>query len=419
VPRPAAAPVRLDAGMNKVLHFRHLDSKEIPSSTADKDNCGVCHHQFDQQAKKLVYVKGQESSCRYCHQEQKKDGVQALGPASHQQCVNCHLTLADKGVKEPVPVRCADCHSAAGQAVTARHNQEVLAKLKGREVPRLLRGQPNAALITFDPKAEGKKEPRAVMNPVPFDHQGHEKYSDSCRVCHHASFDACGKCHTLGGAKEGKGVTLEQAMHLKSSDQSCFGCHAAKLQAPQCAGCHQDMAAKKPDEASCKQCHLPAPQGVAAAGVANLSAAQKAGLAESLLKGRHVNPGTYPVQEIPDQVVIKELADKYEPVAFAHRKHVAELLKGIKDSRLAGYFHRDPGTICQGCHHNSPASKTPPGCVSCHAKTVGQASFDPREDNRPGLLAAFHGQCMSCHREMAVKPEATACLDCHKEKKKK
>ena len=92
-------------------------------------------------------------------------------------------------------------------------------------------------------------------------------------------------------------------------------------------------------------------------------------------------------------------------------------MKGMKDSPLANYFHSDPGTMCQGCHHNSPLSKTPPACVSCHKNIVGQASFDPREANRPGLLAAQHGQCMSCHKDMAVKPVATACTECHKEKK--
>jgi hypothetical protein len=418
VPRPTAAPLPLDAGMNKVLHFRHLNSKDIPSATTEKDNCGVCHHRVDEQAKKLVYMKGQEDSCRVCHGGERKPEVRPLRQAAHEQCVVCHLTLAQKGVKEPVPVRCADCHSAQGQAVTARNNQKALERLPGKEVPRLMRGQPDAALITYDPRAEGNKTPKAAMNPVPFDHLTHEKASDSCRACHHAGIGSCAACHTLGGAKAGGMVTLEQAMHQKASTYSCFGCHTAETAAPQCAGCHSDMAAKKADEASCKQCHLPPPQGVSAAAAAGLPASQKAAMAATLLQGRHVTAGTYPPQEIPDKVVIKELEDKYEPVAFAHRKHVETLLKGVKDNKLAGYFHRDPGTLCQGCHHNSPASKTPPGCVSCHAKTVGQAGFDPREANRPGLLAALHGQCMSCHREMQVKPQATACVECHKEKKK-
>jgi hypothetical protein len=254
------------------------------------------------------------------------------------------------------------------------------------------------------------------MAPVPFDHKGHEKYSDTCRACHHASMDSCQQCHTLGGAKEGNFVTFEQAMHLKSSQTSCLGCHAAKQAQPTCAGCHHSIAETgQPDKASCKLCHLPLSDTQRQEAV--LPAPQRNALAASLLKTRNMNPGAYAVQDIPDKVVIKELADKYMPVEFAHREHVQKLMAGMKDSRLANFFHNDPGTVCQGCHHNSPPAKNPPACVSCLVKQVGKVSFDPREANRPGLLAAQHGQCMSCHKSMGVKPEATACLDCHKEKK--
>jgi hypothetical protein len=89
-------------------------------------------------------------------------------------------------------------------------------------------------------------------------------------------------------------------------------------------------------------------------------------------------------------------------------------MKGMKDNSLAGYFHRDPGTICQGCHHQSPPSKQPPRCISCHGQI-----FQAKEKNRPELLAALHIQCMACHEDMKIKgPAATECGECHKEKKK-
>ena len=87
-------------------------------------------------------------------------------------------------------------------------------------------------------------------------------------------------------------------------------------------------------------------------------------------------------------------------------------MKSMQGNPLAEYFHRDPGTICQGCHHNSPPDKQPPNCSSCHGK-----HFGAKESNRPELLAAHHGQCISCHTDMKVeKPVATACIECHKEK---
>ncbi len=137
-----------------------------------------------------------------------------------------------------------------------------------------------------------------------------------------------------------------------------------------------------------------------------------------MLKNRKMTPGTFDAGEIPEKVVIGELSNKFESVELNHLKHVNKLMEGMKDSPLASYFHSAPGTMCQGCHHNSPASKAPPNCGNCHALEHGLTAFSAKEENRPGLLAAQHNQCMRCHNAMAVKPVATACTECHLEKKK-
>jgi hypothetical protein len=111
-------------------------------------------------------------------------------------------------------------------------------------------------------------------------------------------------------------------------------------------------------------------------------------------------------------VEIKALSKQYEPAKLPHRKIVQTLVKNLKDSKLAGSFHRDLGTVCQGCHHNSPLSKKPPACASCHGQP-----FDGRNLFKPGLQAAYHLQCMECHKDMGTeKPVATNCTGCHKEK---
>ena len=410
--------LRLDAGLDKTVHFRHVDSKQVPAAAGDQDNCASCHHELDKKTNKLVYVKGREETCRVCHLAKPKDGVKSLGQAAHQQCVLCHLDLANKGVKDHGPYLCAGCHSAAGQALVAKKNQEMLAKLPNKEVPRLLRGQPDAALIT--PKLEAGQPVKAgLMEPVAFDHKAHEKFSNNCRVCHHEGMGTCEDCHTLGGAKDGGMVTLEQAMHSLKSQYSCVGCHTAKQAAPNCAGCHNHISkSSKPEDANCKQCHLPGSLpggGTLRESLAKLSQPQKASLAETMLRSRKLNPGTYAEADIPEKVVIKELANQFKPAEFTHRKHVLALMKGLKGNQLAEYFHRDPGTICQACHHNSPPSKNPPACLSCHSDQNKQV----REGNRPALLAAQHQQCMSCHKDMKLeKPAATACNECHLEKKK-
>ncbi len=94
-----------------------------------------------------------------------------------------------------------------------------------------------------------------------------------------------------------------------------------------------------------------------------------------------MNPGTYAVNDIPEKVTIKELSDKYLPSELKHREHVLELMKGMKDSPLAAYFHSDPGTMCQGCHHNSPPSKKPPSLRQL-----------PQEHRRPGELRPQGGE---------------------------
>ena len=418
---PKISAARLEVGVNKILHFRHGDSKSIVSTTADKDNCSRCHHEYDKQAKKIFYAKGKEATCRYCHLDKQKDDVKSMRQASHLQCVLCHLDLATKGVKATGPYICAGCHGKEGQALVVKKNQEVAAKLPNQEVPRLKRKQPDTALITFDPKIEGGKALKPLlMNPVAFDHKAHEKYNDTCRVCHHAAMDSCQKCHTLAGAKEGQFVRLEEAMHLTTSKQSCMGCHVAKQAAASCSGCHHHMdKTRRPDDATCRHCHMLLPGSAAPGKRAKpedlvLTPEQKAKVAEIMLKGRNLKPGIYAVEDIPEKVAIKELVDQYEPAEMPHRKIVLSLMKGMKDNPLAGYFHSEQGTICQGCHHNSPAAKKPPRCGNCHGKP-----FDERQPNRPGLQAAFHGQCMSCHKAMTLaKPAATACTECHMDKKK-
>jgi hypothetical protein len=128
-------------------------------------------------------------------------------------------------------------------------------------------------------------------------------------------------------------------------------------------------------------------------------------------------------KDIPEKVVIKALADEYQPSELPHRKIVLTLARAVKDSPLAGAFHADPTTLCQGCHHNSPPSVKPPRCASCHGKPF-------TDGGRPGLKAAYHNQCMGCHTAMGIDqpaaanslgldkptPAATDCTGCHKKK---
>ncbi len=374
-----------EIGMDKSLHYRHVKSQE--------NKCEACHHQFDPTAKKLFYAKGKEETCRYCHLDRTVENVTSFRQAAHDQCIDCHRkTLALN--KDAGPATCSGCHDAG--------LQKKIEKVK--EIPRLMRGQPDVTLVQAIQRGGQKLDPGTRAKVVPFNHIAHEAANDNCRVCHHAGMAACGTCHTLQGSKEGRYVNLQTAMHRVSAQASCMGCHQESLADKRCAGCHASMAPRPPQDVSaCARCHVPPP----ADSTPQSDAKQ---VAAALLDARRPVTATYPDDAVPETVLIKGLSRQYEPVKLPHRKIVQALAKGVKESKLAANFHPDPGTLCQGCHHHSPLSTKPPACASCHGR-----SFDDRNPSRPGLQAAYHLQCMECHHQMGIeKPAATDCTGCHR-----
>ena len=386
---PAASewqPISLD----KSLHFRHV------RGTGGDEKCQTCHHTYDEAAKELVADKGKEQNCRNCHMEQDRVvneelTVRSYAMASHEKCVTCHMEYTAKK-KASGPAKCAGCHSAASQA-----------EMKVVENPeRLMRGQPDHTLLVT--VKDGK--PLANMGPVPFDHKGHEEYVKDCR-----------SCHVGEGSMDGKFFELAGDMHLKTNMQGCVGCHKTKQEEkPVCAGCHGQMReTKAPSKDSCAKCHVESAKELYVDGMIPEKEIEEAVAAE-LVSSRDKTVMTITDADIPEEIVIGALSDQYEPSKFPHRKIVKKLIEDMQGDNMAGYFHGQDTLMCSGCHHNSPASKTPPKCASCHNKP-----FDPAKPDVPGLKAAYHGQCMGCHTAMQLeKPSNTTCSDaegCHVKKK--
>ena len=95
-------------------------------------------------------------------------------------------------------------------------------------------------------------------------------------------------------------------------------------------------------------------------------------------------------KQAPEVVLLDELEELYLPVPFDHRGH-AEM------AGMAGG--------CAVCHHYTPEGAAKPACKTCHETSP------KREDLRkPGLKAAYHRQCMGCHRDWSG---ATECAACH------
>lgn len=265
------------------------------------------------------------------------------------------------------------------------------------------------------------------MPPVAFNHLIHEKWAASnkkdCVVCHHTGDPvSCTTCHTVEGKKEGNFVTLYTATHktnISSKDgnppASCVSCHAAEVKNRNCAGCHETLVSKnvRKQASWCSVCHMSKPEITKTQfeqGVKNtLLEEENEKLAEKIALERKETKYWSPLSA-PYKVSIDTLQDQYEPSMFNHRHHIASLMERIEKNKLAGAFHTQQGTLCVTCHHRSPASQTPPKCVTCHS-----AKINPDQPGKPNLKAAFHLQCMSCHTDMKVaRPRPTDCQTCHK-----
>ncbi len=93
-------------------------------------------------------------------------------------------------------------------------------------------------------------------------------------------------------------------------------------------------------------------------------------------------------EQSPEIEVMKELSNKYAPVVFPHRAHA-------KMSEISGG--------CQICHHYNTIGALEP-CKSCHQTKRNGANI-----NRPDLQAAYHQQCINCHRAWSHKIDCTSC----------
>ncbi|MBU1248657.1 MAG: cytochrome c family protein, partial [Proteobacteria bacterium] len=96
-----------------------------------------------------------------------------------------------------------------------------------------------------------------------------------------------------------------------------------------------------------------------------------------------------------DSPYVDTYENKYGSVRFMHAKHAASL-----------------DGDCAVCHHYrpaDPAAEENMACRSCH-----QDAFAKGGDERIGLKAAYHLQCMDCHEKMKKGP--VSCEGCHDKK---
>jgi len=102
------------------------------------------------------------------------------------------------------------------------------------------------------------------------------------------------------------------------------------------------------------------------------------------------------VENIPDEIVIKEAQAKQAPVTFPHAKHATELVKS-----------------CDTCHHTNEGMTAksdvqPQACSECHLDPEGDV---PSMRQMSLKKNPFHITCINCHKEETKGP--SKCNECH------
>ena len=397
-------------------HNKHV---KLLKEKFGKDDCGQCHHTYNFKEQKLSYTQGTEESCFYCHDLDKKRGVElsaitkvaaekglSIRKVSHQQCLDCHLEYQEKYLKMDKKdvhnihleklecnvchvedfkhaISCMDCHIPTECSKCHTGKYRTIAELA--KSPRPDRKQKDTSFMDIE---------NSRMKGVAFNHKSHQTNSRTCRSCHHETLKACDECHSLTGKPQGNGINAANAYHRVFSGQSCAGCHNKMKAEKECAGCHyyissMDVETMNPKRETCASCHsgrkdqLAMPKPLSTAGIS-----------------------------LKDEVEIKVLEKGFGPSTFPHRDIINKLVKVSNDSRLATYFHRDVQTLCKGCHHQShtAAELQTPFCRNCH-----MVADDMQNLNKTRLLSAYHRQCLGCHEKMELE-KGRKCTECHKVK---
>ncbi|MCU0663073.1 MAG: cytochrome c family protein [Myxococcota bacterium] len=186
--------------------------------------------------------------------------------------------------------------------------------------------------------------------PVRFTHANHVSYASACAFCHHH------------GTQVDQTPACRECHGRSDGGLARVGLKGAYHR--QCMDCHRRMGS---GPMGCEDCH--ALRKTRATATESTQATKKFS---------------------PEHSTLGHLSKIYEPAKFNHRLH-----ESFKET-------------CAGCHHhNSPFQQAPP-CRECHNTRATAAG-----EKRLGLEDAYHGQCMTCHKEMGA-PQG--CEDCHAKK---
>ncbi|NWH05232.1 cytochrome c3 family protein [Desulfobacter latus] len=221
---------------------------------------------------------------------------------------------------------------------------------------------------TMTLQAPQDTEYKATLSPVTFPHSLHFSYS--CQECHH---------------------TWDGNSPIKSCGTS---------------GCHENFWAPKPGQADvsdnniksmvgafhqvCRDCHRNEADQQKAAGSKNIVTGPVA------CTGCHPDPHSKVVNSdeslsIPMGIITIEAPEEVEatrgPVGFPHGLHLK--------------------FACKECHHDWDGESEVEPCDACHSETEPAGTRSIKDEaNQMYFLAAYHNNCLTCHRDINRKRRA-------------
>ena len=80
--------------------FAHDEHNE----KAGIEECNECHHDYDENGKKIEDISTEDQQCSECHSENETGRKPSLMKAFHSNCKGCHVR-EKKG-----PIMCGECH---------------------------------------------------------------------------------------------------------------------------------------------------------------------------------------------------------------------------------------------------------------------------------------------------------------------
>nr|WP_320013848.1 cytochrome c3 family protein [uncultured Desulfobacter sp.] len=221
---------------------------------------------------------------------------------------------------------------------------------------------------TMTLEAPQDTEHKATLSPVKFPHSLHFSYS--CQECHHtwdgsSPIKSCGTsgCHeNFWAPKPGQADGSENSVKsmVGAFHQACRDCHRNEAAQQKTAGSKNIVTGP----VACAGCH-PDPHSKVENSDESLS----------------IPMGIITI-EAPEEVEAKKGA-----VGFPHGLHFQ--------------------FACKDCHHDWDGESEVEACDSCHNETEPSGTRSIKDEaNQMYFLAAYHNNCLTCHRDMNKKRKA-------------